>query len=74
MIFTMLRPSMATFLPYFSAQLIICCTRSTFDANVAIEGRSVKVLPTKYGSAGTVDITVNVGETKNYKSISARCV
>lgn len=39
--------------------------------NVAIEGRSVKVLPTKYGSAGTVDITVNVGETKNYKSISA---
>lgn len=32
--------------------------------NVAIEGRSVKVLPTKYGSAGTVDITVNVGETK----------
>ena len=39
--------------------------------NVAIEGRNIKVLPTKYGSAGTVDITVNVGETKNYKSISA---
>ena len=27
MTFTMLLPESATFLPYFSAQLIICCTR-----------------------------------------------
>lgn len=36
MTFTMLLPESATFLPYFSAQLIICCTRLMFDANVAM--------------------------------------
>ena len=35
MILTMLRPSTPTFLSYFAAVFIICCTRSTFDAKVA---------------------------------------
>ena len=39
MTFTMLLPESATFLPYFSAQLIICCTRLMFDANVAMMSR-----------------------------------
>ena len=42
MIFTMLRPSTATFLPYLCAELMICCTRSTFDANVAMIIRPFK--------------------------------
>lgn len=39
--------------------------------NVSIDGNAVKVLPTKYGGAGTVNITVTVAETKNYKAVSA---
>ena len=35
-ILTMLRPSTQTFLPYLTAELIICCTLSTLDANVAM--------------------------------------
>ena len=35
MTFTMLRPSMTTFLPYLQAELITCCTRSTLEAKVA---------------------------------------
>ena len=41
MIFTILRPSTATLRPNLYAVSIICCTRSTFDANVAIMIRAV---------------------------------
>ena len=44
MIFTMLRPSTTTFRPYLCAVLIICCTRSTLDANVAMISRVALML------------------------------
>lgn len=46
-------------------------SNSNIINNVAISGNAVAVLPTKGGAAGTVTMTITVGETANYTAASA---